>query len=61
MARLKERAVAQSAKVMSPMLSSERNFGTLLYKVARSDGPEVERSESLTRPITLRRVAWRVD
>ena len=41
MARLKERALAQSAKVMAPMLFSERNFGTLLYQAARRVGPKV--------------------
>jgi len=61
MARLKERALAQSAKVMAPMLFSERNFGTVLYQVARMVGPKVEQSVSLTKPMALRRVVWRVD
>ena len=39
MAILKERALAQSAKVMAPMLFSERNFGMLPYQVARRVGP----------------------
>ena len=61
MAGLKERALAQSAKVMVPMLFSERNFGTLLYQVARRVGPKVELSVSLPKPMALRRALWRVD
>ena len=61
MARLKERALAQNTKVMSPMLFSERNFGTLLYQVTRRVGPKVEQPVSLSKLVALSRVVWRVD
>ena len=61
MARLKGGALAQSAKVMAPMLVSKRSFGTLPYRVARRVGPKVELSVSLPKPIALRRALWRVD